>query len=98
MYGSVIIDEYIIMPNHIHAIVVINRAVGHGDPTLQDIIGRLKSFTTYEYNKINGTNGLLLWQRSFYEHIIRNEQDLHEIREYIHNNALKWNQDKYYID
>ena len=105
IFTSVYIELYVIMPNHLHIIVVINKTGGHGTgtgghgnpPLLQDIIGRFKSFTTYEYNKMNKTKDKLLWQRNFYDHIIRNEQELQSIREYIINNPAKWQEDKYFF-
>ena len=46
---------------------------------------------------MNKTKDKLLWQRNFYDHIIRNEQELQSIREYIINNPAKWQEDKYFI-
>ncbi len=83
------IDKYVIMPNHIHLIVMIDDAGGHGNPPLQNIIGQLKSFTT---NKFGG----ILWQRSFHDHIIRGEKDYQKIWEYIDTNVLRWEQDCFY--
>ena len=79
------------MPNHIHLLIEINNQTGgHGDPPLQSIIGQLKSYTTHKYGK-------QLWQRSYYDHIIRNEEDYLNVWEYINSNAQKWTGDKYYI-
>ncbi len=83
------IDKYVIMPNHIHLIVMIDDAGGHGNPPLQNIIGQSKSYTT---NKFEG----ILWQRSFHGHIIRGEHDYQKIWEYIDTNVLKWEQDCFY--
>jgi len=89
-YDNVLIDKYIVMPNHIHMIVFLNTEKGgHGNPPLQNIIGQFKSFTTKQYGK-------RLWQRSYYDHIIRNETDYLNIWEYINNNPLNWCDDKYY--
>ena len=67
------IYEHVIMPNHLHMIIKIEKlAGGRGDPPLQEIIGKLKSFTTHIYGKP-------LWQRSFHDHIIRNEKDHQKI-------------------
>ncbi len=76
-YDNVLVDKYVIMPNHIHLIVAIKTG-GDGTPPLQlyDIIGRLKSFTTNQYKD-------KLWQRSFHDHIIRCEKDYKEIWGYI---------------
>ena len=89
-YNGVSFDKYIIMPNHVHLIVEI-QAGGDGTPPLRiyDIIGKFKSFTTHKYGKI-------LWQRSFYDHIIRNEKDYLRVLEYIDNNPAKWKEDSLY--
>ncbi len=88
-----IIVSYIIMPNHVHMLVVINeRTGGCGDPPLQELVRRLKSFTT---NKA----GRKLWQRSFHDHIIRDEYDYLLHLQYIEENPKKWliGQDEYFI-
>ena len=91
-YDNVWVEKYVIMPNHIHLIIQMQTG-GHGDPPLQvyDIIGRFKSFTDSKYN---GT----LWQRSFHDHIIRNENDYKEIWDYIDTNPFKWLEDCFYIE
>ena len=83
------IDKYVIMPNHIHLIILMDNTGGHGNPPLQKIIGELKSYSTYNFGKE-------FWQRSFHDHIIRNENDYLKIWEYINNNPIKWNLDCYY--
>lgn len=88
-YEDYRVDKYIIMPNHVHLLIQITAEGGHGDPPLQDVIGRLKSFVEKYYN---GT----LWQRSFYDHVIRNEDDYLNIWNYIDGNPSKWCEDKYY--
>ncbi len=89
-YDYAFVDKYVVMPNHIHMIIKIQTG-GHGDPPLQvyDIIGRFKSFTQNKYNGV-------LWQRSFYDHIIRDEEDYIRIYEYIETNPLKWEEDELY--
>ncbi len=64
--------------------------------SIPDIVGQLKAGITRQANKC--LNTLFVWQRSYYEHIIRNEKELIEIREYIANNILKWKYDKYYMN
>ena len=93
------IDKYAVLPNHIHLIVIISER--HAGRSLQDIIRWFKTMTTNEY--IDGVkNGELipfekkLWQKSFYDHIIRNEYDYKEIWEYIDKNYLKWLEIKTY--
>jgi REP element-mobilizing transposase RayT len=58
------------------------------------IIGQFKSLVTKQINQMRNTPGTLVWQRNYYEHIIRNEKDLYAIREYIQNNPLKWDLDE----
>ena len=83
-YNNVKVDKWVIMPDHLHLLIRIeNKTGGHGDPPLQNIIAGLKSFTTHEYGKE-------LWQRSFYDHIIRNQSEYNEIWEYIDENPLRW--------
>jgi putative transposase len=71
------------------------------NPTIGDVIGAFKSLTTNEYiagvkQKNWSPFNKKLWQRNYYEHIIRSEQSYLEIAEYIQNNPLKWLEDKYY--
>ncbi len=91
-YDTVEITKYVIMPNHIHLIVEISPASagGHGGPPLQKIIAQIKSYTTHVY-------GGVLWQRSYHDHIIRNEKDYSEIYQYIESNPARWAEDKYYL-
>ena len=90
-YRNVFIEKYVIMPNHIHLILYLGyeNLGGHGNPFLQKIVGQLKSFTTNKYGKI-------LWQRSYYDHIIRNENEYAEIWNYIDSNPYKWLEDEYF--
>ena len=90
-YNNVFIDKYVIMPNHIHLIIFLGyeNTGGHGNPPLQNVVGQLKSFTTKKYGKV-------FWQRSFYEHIVRNENEYKNIWEYIDTNPYKWSDDEYY--
>jgi REP element-mobilizing transposase RayT len=100
------LDYYIIMPNHIHGIIIIeSRGVMLYAPTkefkspsqtLGAVIRGFKSSVTKRANQMNSTNGKKLWQRNYYEHIIRNEHDLYRIRKYIQLNPLKWELDKYH--
>ena len=99
------LDYFIIMPNHIHGIVIINDAnnnpdvfVGtHGRASLQrkprslgSFVAGFKSIVTKRVNMIRMTPGEPIWQTRYHDHIIRNEVDLHRIRTYIANNPLQW--------
>lgn len=90
-YSGVNIDKYVIMPNHIHLIVTItdDGVPGTAHPTVSGFIGTLKRFV----NKEAGKN---IWQSSFYDHIIRDENDYQIRWEYIKDNPAKWFDDELY--
>lgn len=94
-YPVIRIDKYIIMPNHIHLIIVINNSrsgrvlLAPTVPTISRVVQQLKSYVTKQV-------GYSIWQKSFHDHIIRDEISYKEICEYIDLNPLKWKLDKYY--
>ncbi len=106
-YPNVILDEWIIMPNHIHGIVVITPSVSASVGTEQCSVPTntrtknvslsqiIKSFKGVTIKRVRSEFGDIrfAWQRSFYEHVIRNETSLHRIREYIINNPKQWDID-----
>jgi REP element-mobilizing transposase RayT len=112
-YDGVDIDQFIVMPNHVHGILVLVGAGPRACPDLKtgrpqgvaptislpDVMHRFKSFTTKQYRiGINQSQWSpfpgKLWQRNYYEHIIRGEEDLYKIREYIVNNPAGWDKDE----
>ena len=95
-YDFLKISEYIIMPNHIHIIFVLeNKTAGASPrPTIMDIVCAYKSLTTREC-KTRGFQGRL-FQTSFYEHIIRSEKDYQECAKYIDENPTDWKLDELY--
>lgn len=104
----VILDQFIVMPNHFHGILLIEGqewGTARRAPTVQEfrrpvaeslptIIGAFKSAVTRRINARRGTPGAPVWQRNFYEHVIRDEPSLNRIREYIVNNSLTWELDR----
>ncbi len=100
--SSVDLDEFVIMPNHFHGIVIINEAVEtQGSASLpivtqnlSNIIKGFKSSTTFRIRKEYNKN--FSWQPRFYDHVIRNQKSLDNIRNYIRLNPLKWEIDEYY--
>lgn len=102
-FKNVELDEYIIMPNHIHGIIIINNLDKREDykpsPTdklysLSEIIRGFKTFSSKRINEIIKTHNKFKWQRSFHDHIIRNDKSLHNTREYIINNPITWEKDE----
>ena len=97
-YTSVELDYFVIMPNHIHGIIIINNVeTGHAPslqlkrPSLGNIVGSYKSAVTKWCNK---NEILFKWQSRYFERIIRNEPELYKIRKYIEQNPLKWEIEK----
>lgn len=96
-YSNLKIDRYVIMPNHIHAILILDEAVGiNPRPTITDIICAYQSLTTRECKKVQPIEKM--FQTSFYEHVIRGQADYDEIVEYIANNPKRWELDKLYSE
>lgn len=91
-YDGIYIDRYVIMPNHIHAIVVIGcdpkAERSRPFPTLDTVVGLYKSGVSREIHKISPE--LKIWQKSFYDEIIRNREAYTELCRYIEENPLKW--------
>ena len=88
------IDKYVVMPNHLHFILCIREAAK--SIPLDAILCAYKSITTKAANQAEHTPGRKLWQRSYYEHVIRNESDYREIWQYIDENPQKWELDRFY--
>lgn len=102
-YPYVILDAYVVMPNHVHGIIVIkdtNVGAVREPPQqmprkpLGRLIGVFKTVSTKRINTLNATPGLVFWQRNYYEHIIRHEDALNRIRRYIIHNPMKWTLDR----
>lgn len=94
-YPLLKIDQYVIMPNHIHVILILSEAEKDTQyPALTDIICAYKSLTTRECKKVRPIDKL--FQTSFYEHVIRGREDYDEIAEYIVNNPKQWELDNLY--
>ncbi|MBK8032201.1 MAG: transposase [Chloroflexi bacterium] len=91
------IDHFVVMPNHFHGIVLLK-----GDQTrLSDAVGWFKAMTTNAYIQNVKEQDWTpfekrLWQRSYYDHIIRDEQGLEMIRRYVLTNPARWNEDTFY--
>lgn len=91
-YSNIKIDKYVIMPNHIHMLLSIDEDV-YGrpvvSPTISRIINQMKGYVSKQV-------GRSIWQKSFIDHIIRNEKDYIEHYTYIEDNPIKWEEDKLY--
>ncbi len=113
-FNNIALHEFVVMPNHFHAILEIvgaSKKIAPTDTTTEnstevknktvgDMVGAFQSIVTVQY--IRGVKNLgwtpfngKLWQRNYYEHIIRNEKSYRNISNYILNNPLKWKEDKF---
>ena len=92
------VDNYVIMPNHIHAIIVIESATAGASPcpTLSDIVCAFKSLVTRKCHNLNPKQKI--WQTSFHDHVIRGERDYLKIWNYIDTNPQKWSEDCFYTE
>jgi len=108
-YPGVEIDEFVVMPNHLHGIIVIGGAEFPGpimkggetpplQPTLGHIVAYFKYQSTKQINMIRHTPGIAFWQRNYYERVIRHDKELEEIRHYIHYNPCTWEDDEEYTN
>ena len=92
-YENAYLSSYVIMPNHLHIMVVISSDKEDGRakraPTVSTMINQFKGAVTKQL----GEN---VWQKLFYDHIIRDKHDYEEISKYIHENPLKWQFDEFY--
>jgi REP element-mobilizing transposase RayT len=114
-YPHVELDAFVVMPNHVHGVIVINDTVGaslklapttdiaptdiatmdaapanmkrHGLP---EIVRGFKTFSARRINELRGTPGVPVWQRNYYERVVRDGHALNRIRQYIVNNPKRW--------
>jgi REP element-mobilizing transposase RayT len=117
-FQGVELDAFVVMPNHMHGIVVLTEPLGiastqfvqagaSGEMELPLMtstssrpmpLGRVMAFFKYQstkaINQARATPGARVWQRNYYEHVVRNDGSLRRIREYIASNPLQWEQDQ----
>jgi len=96
-YERLELDAFIVMPNHVHGIVVIVGAglkPGPAKHGLPEIVRGFKTFSSRRINEMRETPGVAVWQRNYHEHIIRNHESLDRLREYIANNPMQWALDR----
>ncbi len=102
LFPTVQCSKFVIMPNHFHAIIEIQRADMESAPTLSEVVQTFKRYSTIEYARLVKQGAAApfdkrVWQRSFHDHILRNERGYHRVWEYIDTNPQKWEQDCFYI-
>jgi len=91
-HSNVQLDEFIIMPQHVHGIILL---VENDPPdrqtrsSLAEVVRAVKTFSARRINALQHTQGTPVWQRNYYEHIIRNDKELAQIRQYIRDNPRR---------
>ena len=94
IYSSLEVEQYVVMPDHIHLLIRIC-ADEYGRPmvapTMARVVQQLKGYTTKKM-------GVTIWQKSFYDHIIRSREDYEEHRRYIYENPMTWVHDELYTE
>ena len=111
-YPSVSVDKYVIMPNHVHLLLLFQenaagaspRPTGQGDaagasprPTLMQVMGAFKSLSARMVNRAMDTPGGRLWQTSFYESVLQSEKAYQDAWNYIDTNPAEWAEDEYFV-
>lgn len=106
-YEHISLDEFIVMPDHVHGVIVISDGEANGvgaihttiyyvplrtrrTMLLPKLLGRFKMASAKQINQKRGASGTPVWQRGYFDHVIRNEDDLNQIRDYIRTNPLRW--------
>jgi REP element-mobilizing transposase RayT len=97
-FAQVTLDACVVMPNHLHAIIVLDDTTASERAALGRIVAYLKYRSTTHINDLRGTPGLRVWQRDYYDHIIRDASSLDRIRAYIAGNPLQWEQNQLHSD
>jgi REP element-mobilizing transposase RayT len=108
-FKDVRLDQFVIMPNHLHGIIVIQRKPSKDiDVLLSDVdpgsrrrardLGQIAAYFKYQstkiINELRDTPGFPVWQRGYYEHIIHDEEEMKKYRKYIQENSANWDTDK----
>lgn len=94
-FPGVKVEKYVVMPNHVHAILIIGEGIDQGKlPNLTAVVGGYKAAVSKLANPI--MHGRPVWQRSFHDHVIRNQVDFENIWQYIEENPSKWEDDCFF--
>jgi REP element-mobilizing transposase RayT len=97
------LDAFVVMPNYVHGIIMLtdDMTVGAGfKPApitrhgLPEIIRAFKTFSARRINELRHTPGISIWQRNYHEHVIRDEQSLSRLRQYVLDNPAQWEFDR----
>jgi REP element-mobilizing transposase RayT len=98
-YAGVEVDEFVVMPDHLHGIIILTGTGSSSLLSLPQVVQRFKSLTTTRYRQAVASSGWppyhgSHWQRNYCEHVVRDEAELNRIRQYIRENAARWTLDR----
>ena len=103
-FPGIILDKLVVMPNHVHGILFLSGAASSAPTenndkkdrsyTLGEVIRAFKSISAIQVNRQLGVKDQPLWQRNYYDHVIRDQDDLNRVRQYVLDNPINWEQDK----
>ena len=106
-YPSLALDAFVVMPNHVHGILILGDVGAGFKPAPTVVAGRpprrhaipeiVRAFKTFSARQINvqaQSVGRHVWQRGYYDHVVRDDRDLGRIRDYIFTNPLRWSMDR----
>lgn len=107
-HAHISVDPFVIMPNHVHALIWVQADVSEGSTareyskpvagSISTLINAYKGAVTKMANNANLMSGSSLWQRSFYDRIVRSERELANVQEYIRTNPARWQKDQLHPD
>jgi len=94
-FPSTTLDVHVVMPNHIHGVIAFKRLseiqwMNSVTPKLGDVVRSFKARVSIEVRRLVGNSSVPVWQRNYYERVIRNDEELNRIRQYIADNPLNW--------
>jgi putative transposase len=99
-YARLELGAFVVMPNHIHGLISLHDPAGAGlrpaptTATLSEIVGVFKSFSSRRIHATSASSPKKIWQRGFYEHIVRNSDECEGINRYILQNPARWEFDR----
>jgi len=94
-YRHLSIEKYIIMPNHVHFLLSVQTST---TPERAGANAVVPKFVSTFKRFVNREIGINIWQRSYYDHIVRNERSYQKIWQYIDENPTKWREDRFYCN
>jgi putative transposase len=101
-YPYIELDEWVVMPDHLHGIIVIHEPDAAPEPIkikpLGRLVGAFKTVSTKEINLLRDTPRAPFWQRGYYDRVIRGPRELDAVRRYIRNNPARWAADRENLD